>query len=269
MSTVLSTPTTDKYPPVNNHSVFQSGKTIYTLKHPDNTSGATVPVTIHIGAIFEIFDHHDVIQRLTDITTELKRAPGLQQVLQVLECSCSWGWPPFWDTILELYCILSNIVSLTDLNITRHASGGSSLLTQPAAIDAKPKHKHFPPKSASHHKCHSLLSTLASAGYAHHPPSSPKVLIDHFPVLVSNALITTGLATFAHQKTRKMEEHQRCQAKKKAKETERHDERKKSKRVTVWKQNYADHELNQPHPSDEHITMIDSDQPLTSKTIGA
>ena len=44
------------YPPFNNRGVVQTGKSTFILKHPDDTSSATVPMTVKVGAIFEYRD---------------------------------------------------------------------------------------------------------------------------------------------------------------------------------------------------------------------
>jgi len=58
-SSITPVPRIDKYPTVHNPGVYRSGPSEFTLKHPDDPAGATLPMTIRSSAIFEIFDHHD------------------------------------------------------------------------------------------------------------------------------------------------------------------------------------------------------------------
>jgi len=120
-ATTMSTPVIS-YPPVNNCGVTQTGKSTFVLKHPDDTTGATVPMTVKVGTIFEIFEYHDAILKLENLTTELKPEPlAWEKFTNFWNFHAPEDGPRFvtWDITLGMYLFPTNVVSLADFNLSR------------------------------------------------------------------------------------------------------------------------------------------------------
>jgi len=120
-ATTMSTPVIS-YPPVNNRGVTQTGKSTFVLKHPDDTTGATVPMTVKVGTIFEIFEYHDAILKLENLTTELKPEPlAWEKFTNFWNFHAPEDGPRFvtWDITLGMYLFPTNVVSLADFNLSR------------------------------------------------------------------------------------------------------------------------------------------------------
>lgn len=114
ISPVAPIPRINKYPTINNPGVYQSGPSLYTLKHPDDHSGVTVPITIRSPSIYEIFDHHEATLALTNDHAELKPENlSWDEFTKFWNAHAAEHGPRFitWDA--ELRCYIHPLVLVT------------------------------------------------------------------------------------------------------------------------------------------------------------
>jgi hypothetical protein len=276
--TSMSNPTVHPYPAVNNNSVTQTGKYTFTLHHPDDTSGFTIPLTITAGAIFEIFNHHDAILKLEKKTEELKPEPLAWDRFTRFWNAHAGDGPRFvtWNSGDGFYSYpTTKLVTLADLNLTRRIpkivldvtkvpkdDTTTSAPSRNVSTTSKVVHPH---KVATPSSTTTTTSSTATA-------SGPASLADLLPAELTGGLVTTGLARYIRQETQKLEYFKQRDQERKAKAAATRNERKKKKKL-VWKGKAAVRgSTSGTHPSNEDVTMadaVDDNQPSSSKNPGA
>ena len=249
------------YPPINNHGVVQTGKSTFTLKHPDDTSDATVPMTIKVGTIFEIFEYHDAIQQLEKSTIKLQ--PELlawDKFTKFWNTHALEDGPCFitWDAELGLYLLPRKVVSLTDLNLSRHIPKISSDLTKVLSNNIHTS------RVLSHLSHLSVAPSVAATTPTN--ASAPASLISLLPADLQLGLATTGLARYVRIETSKMEYFKQRDQERKAKDAAKWNE-KKTKKKLFWKGQAATQSSIPSSTEDVIMTGPVNDTPSSSKTL--
>ena len=261
-------PQVTDFPVVNNRGVVRSGRATFTLKHPD-TKILDPPLTIGIGAIFELLDHQAAIMKLAPTASELLPEPFTwRSFVKFWNYHAAEDGPRFttWDDKTQLYFHPLRIVTPADFGITRRIPKIDSALAKPPNVDAKasqlqptPSPMYRPTPAAT---TTTNTSTAALAG-------DQATLSDLLPSELKDKLVTTGIRSWVRQEEQKAEFFKRREQERKAKDAVKRNE-KKSKKKSFWKGKAA--ARHSSNPSNEDVDMtgpIDDNHPSSSKTSGA
>jgi len=262
-ATTMSTPIIS-YPPVNNRGVTQTGKSTFILQHPGDTSGATVPMTVKVGTLFEIFEHQDAIQRLEKTTIELKPEPlAWDKFTKFWNAHALEDGPRFvtWNSELGLYLFPNKVVSLADFNISRRIPKITSDVTKVPSNDTRAS------RVPSHVATPSLTSSIASSAPANAP--APASLVDLLSPELQADLATTGLTRYVRMEKSKQEYFKQRDQERKAKDAAKRNE-KKTKKKMFWRGNATSRAPNTSFNEDVVMTgPVNDNKPSSSKTPGA
>jgi hypothetical protein len=172
---MTSTPKIKKFPAVNNRGVYQSGPAEFTMQHPDDNVGLTVPATIRASAVYEFLAHHDVIVAST-AAIEIQVAPfGYDKFIELWNAHAGEHGPRFtvWDVDLGVYLQPANLVTLADFNLTRRAPKAvpavvttptisSNVVSPHKAVVHVPKHQKVGPSIYGMAKSSSIATTTTT-----------------------------------------------------------------------------------------------------------
>jgi hypothetical protein len=267
-STIMPSPQDNTYPALITPVVTLTGRSTFTLFDPSAPAGLTSPTTISVANIFELFEHHDAIQKLETTTAELHPEPmAWDKFTRYWNFHVGKEGPCFmnWDHELGLYFRPNRIVTLADFNLSRRIPKVVSDAVKTPSVDTKvAKPNAVASLAVSHSKPRaSVSSTTTTAPSASSEPS----LLDFVPRDMSSDFLLLGMARHIRQEKLIKAQRDARERERHAKDAGRRKEKKQRKKAS--KKNNAP---SSSQVEDKDVTMsdpTDSNQASSSKTVGA